>query len=108
MVYQTEKFLSETGDKLDAADKNEVESALGNLKTALSGSDASAIKSATDALTQVFYKVSEKLYSQNAAQGNPGDPGAGASSSGSTGTDNNGQQYYDADYEVVDDDNKDK
>ena len=108
MVYQTEKFLSETGDKLDASDKSEVESALGNLKTALSGSDAAAIKSATDALTQVFYKVSEKLYSQNAAQSNPGDPGAGASSSGNTGADNNGQQYYDADYEVVDDDNKDK
>ncbi len=110
MVYQTEKFLSETGDKIDAADKSEVENALNALKTALSGSDASAIKSATDSLTQVFYKVSEKLYSQN-AQANPGAAGPNpgdAGSANSAGQDPNGQQYYDADYEVVDDDNKDK
>jgi len=101
MVYQTEKILSESGDKLDAADKGEVEAALQTLKTALSGSDTAAIKSATEALTQVFYKVSEKLYAQANPQGDPNaagyNPGAGA------GPD--GQQYYDADYEVVDDDN---
>lgn len=110
MVYQTEKILSETGDKLDASDKAEVEKALGELKTALSGSDTAAIKTATEALTQVFYKVSEKLYSQanpnggagfdpNAAAGGAQDAGAGAAPGGS--------EYYDADYEVVDDD-KDK
>ena len=103
MVYQTEKILSESGDKLDAGDKSEIESKLAALKSALSGTDTASIKSATEALTQVFYKASEKMYqAAGAAQGNPGgfDPNAGAQGG-------NNQQYYDADYtEVVDDDKK--
>ena len=111
MVYQTEKTLSEMGDKLDPADKSEVEASLGKLKTALSGTDTESIKAATEELTQAFYKVSEKLYSQTGAQGGCGDPNCDC---GGTGNGNcnhdHGQngQYYDADYEVVDDDNKKK
>ena len=105
MVYQTEQTLAENGSKLDPADKSEVESKLAALKSALSGTDTAAIKSATEALTQAFYKISEKMYqAAGAAQGNPGagyDPNAGASGAGSD------QTYYDADYtEVVDDDTK--
>ncbi len=102
MVYQTEKTLEEMKDKISAADKSEIESALGELKTALSGSDTAAIKAKTEALTQVFYKVSEKLYQQPGAQGGP-QAGPGAGPQGPQGGDN-GQQYYDADYTVVDDD----
>ena len=101
MVYQTEKTLEDMKDKIDAADKSEIEGALAKLKTALSGSDTAAIKAETEALTQVFYKVSEKLYSQQAAAGQQSGADAGAAS----GSTDNGQQYYDADYEVVDDDN---
>ena len=100
MVYQTEKTLEEMKDKLSPADRSEIESALGELKTALSGSDTAAIKAKTEALTQAFYKVSEKLYQQPGAQ--PG-PDAGPQAGGPQGGDN-GQQYYDADYTVVDDD----
>ncbi len=100
MVYQTENTLREMGDKLDPADKSEVEGKLAALKTALQGSDTAAIKSATDELTQAFYKVSEKLYQQNGQQ--PG-PDAGGNNGGNNGGGDNGQ-YYDADYEVVDDD----
>ena len=105
MAYQTEKTLSEMGDKLDPADKSEVEGKLAALKTALQGTDTQAIKSATEELTQAFYKVSEKLYQQSgAAQGQGFDPnnmgGQGPAGGG------NGQDYYDADYTVVDDDNK--
>ena len=108
MVYQTEKILGESGDKLDPSDKSEVESKLASLKSALSGTDTAAIKSATEALTQAFYKVSEKMYQAagGAQQGNPGyDPNA---SYGAGNTSGNGDpQYYDADYtEVVDDDKK--
>ena len=101
MVYQTEKTLQEMGDKLDAADKAEVEGKLESLKKALQGSDTAAIKSATDELTQAFYKISEKLYQQPGAQA--GGPDMGGQQPGG---DNGGQQYYDADYEVVDDDKK--
>ena len=62
MVYQTEKTIGEMGDKLDAAEKSEVEGKLAALKTALTGTDTAAIKAATDELTQAFYKISEKMY----------------------------------------------
>ena len=105
MVYQTEKTLQEMGDKLDAADKAEVEGKLESLKKALQGSDTAAIKSATDELTQAFYKISEKLYQQPGAQAGGPDMG-GQQPGGSNGGNDGGQQYYDADYEVVDDDKK--
>ncbi len=111
MVYQTEQTLKDMGDKLDAADKGEVESKLQALKTALTGTDTAAIKAATEELTQAFYKVSEKLYQANAAQGaqgqgfNPGQAG-GPTGGANYSANNGGQDYYDADYTVVDDDKK--
>ena len=109
MAYQTEKTLSEMGDKLDPADKSEVEGKLSALKTALQGTDTQAIKSATEELTQAFYKVSEKLYQQSGvAQGQGFDPNnmGGQGPAGGNAGGGNGQDYYDADYTVVDDDNK--
>ena len=105
MVYQTEKTLAEMGDKLDPADKSEVEGKLQALKTALTGTDSAAIKSATEELTQAFYKVSEKMYQAANPQGAQGfDPSqAGGAQGGQPG---GGQDYYDADYTVVDDDKK--
>ena len=109
MVYQTERTLEELGDKVDAAEKAEVESKLNELKETLKGSDTAAIKAATEALTQVFYKLSEKMYQQANPQGgqpgaNPGcDPNCQSNDCSKGG---DGQQYYDADYTVVDDDKK--
>ena len=110
MVYQTERTLEELGDKVDAAEKAEVESKLNELKETLKGSDTAAIKAATEALTQVFYKLSEKMYQQANPQGgqpgaNPGcDPNCQSNDCSKGG--DNGPQYYDADYTVVDDDKK--
>ena len=109
MVYQTERTLEELGDKVDAAEKAEVESKLNELKETLKGSDTAAIKAATEALTQVFYKLSEKMYQQANPQG--GQPGANPGcdpncQSGDCPKGSDGQQYYDADYTVVDDDKK--
>ena len=109
MVYQTERTLEELGDKVDAAEKAEVESKLNELKETLKGSDTAAIKAATEALTQVFYKLSEKMYQQaNPQGGQPGaTPGCDPNCQGDCGNGgDNGQQYYDADYTVVDDDKK--
>ena len=109
MVYQTERTLEELGDKVDAAEKAEVESKLNELKETLKGSDTAAIKAATEALTQVFYKLSEKMYQQANPQG--GQPGANPGCDPNCQSDDcskggDGQQYYDADYTVVDDDKK--
>jgi len=99
MVYQAEKTLGEMGDKIPAEDKSKVEAGIENLKEKLKGDDTAAIKAATEELTQAFYAVSEKLYQQANPQGAP-DMGAQG------GAEQGGQQYYDADYKVVDDDNK--
>ena len=107
MVYQTEKTIQELGDKLDGAEKAEVEQKLQALKTALTGTDSAAIKSATEELTQAFYKISEKLYQQ--AGGQPGqgfDPSQYQQGPQGPQGGQGGQDYYDADYTVVDDDQK--
>ena len=105
MVYQSEKTLGEMGDKIPADDKSKVQAGIDKLKEALKGTDNAAIKAATEELTQAFYAVSEKLYQQAGPQkGQPGaDPGMGGQPGGNPG----GQsQYYDADYKVVDDEDK--
>ncbi|MBQ9646783.1 MAG: molecular chaperone DnaK [Oscillospiraceae bacterium] len=99
MVYQSEKTLGEVGDKIPADEKAKVEAGVEKLKETLKGEDTDAIKAATEELTQLFYAMSEKLYSQANPQGAGA---AGPDMGGQPGGD--GQQYYDADYKVVDDD----
>ncbi len=102
MIYQCDQTLSELGDKVTADEKGKIESAKTKLQDALKGTDVEAIKAATEELTKAFYDVSAKLYQQANPQGAAGaDATADAGAAG-----NNGQDYYDADYQVVDDDNK--
>ncbi len=98
MIYQCDQAVSELGDKISAAEKSNIEAAKTKLQDAMKGTDTAAIKAATEELTKVFYDISAKLYQQAAPQdGNP----TGGADAGSNG----GQEYYDADYQVVDDDN---
>ena len=108
MVYQSEKTLNEMGDKIPAEDKSKVQAGIDKLKEALKGTDTAAIKAATDALTQDFYAVSEKLYQQANPQGAQGGAQAGPDMGGQQGGNAQGGQYYDADYKVVDDDDQNK
>ena len=103
MVYQAEKTLAEVGDKVPESEKEPIKAGVEKLKETLKGEDTDAIKAATEELTQQFYKMSEKLYQQQAPQG---DPNMGGQQPG--GDPNGGQQYYDADYKVVDDDDQNK
>ena len=106
MVYQTEKTLEEMGDKIPASDKAAVESALGKLKETLKGNDTQAIKNATEELTKAFYAVSEKLYQQQGGQAGPDMGGANFGGGQAQGGSGAGPDVVDADYEVVNDDNK--
>ena len=108
MVYQSEKTLGEVGDKIPADEKAKVQSGIDKLKEVLKGDDTDAIKAATEELTQMFYQMSEKLYQQANPQGGAqaGPDMGGANGGAQTGP--NGQQYYDADYKVVDDDDNNK
>ena len=92
----TEKTLKELDGKVSDEEKSKVESELANLKKTLEGTDTAAIKAATDKLTQVFYDLTSKLYSQASQQG---------AAQGAT-ADNAGAQdnvVHDADYKVEDD-----
>ena len=64
-VYQTEKLISDMGDKLESSDKDEIEQAVSKVKDAISANDTEGMKQTTEALQQVFYKISEKIYKQN-------------------------------------------
>ncbi len=81
LVYQTEKVLREQGDKVSADEKTAVETPLAALKTALSGSDTAAIKSATEQLMTASQAFSQKLYEAASRDTNA----AGTSASGQAG-----------------------
>ena len=101
IVYQTEKTLEDMGDKVPAEVKGEIETKLQALKTALTGTDTESIKQATKELTDVFGKLYEAAQAAQGAQGFDPNAAAGGSANGA-----GGQDYYDADYTVVDDDDK--
>lgn len=103
MVYQTEKMLSEEGEKFSADDKSALETKVAALKEALKGENLDAIKSAQEDLQNKFYEVSQKLYeAAQAAGANPnGAAGAGFDPNQAAGGADAG--YTDADYTEVDD-----
>ena len=108
MVYQTEKTLEELKDKIDAADKSTLDGALNKLKEALKGTDTGAIKTATEELSKAFYPITEKLYNQAGGQAGA-QPGPDMGGAGFTGGPQSGPAddgVVDADYTVVDDDDK--
>ena len=109
LVYNSEKTLGELGDKISGEEKAKVEEEIANVKKALEGTDTEAIKSATEKLTQAFYQVSEKLYTQaQAANGAANGTTEEGTASEGPKTDENGN-VYDADYKVEgqnDDENK--
>ena len=120
IAYQSEKLLSESGDKLSDADKSRISAAVEGLKDSLKGEDINLIKSRQEELKKIFYEVSEQLYKNAAPQGDPGagygpnpgagyagDPGAGYTGGGENFSGNPGDApgndgYYDAPYTDVD------
>ena len=86
LVYQTDKLLKEQGDKISGDEKSAVEDKLGDLRTALGGSDIEAIRNATDALMSASQSFTQKLYEAASAEsaaagGNPAGDTAGPGAS---------------------------
>ena len=107
VIYQTEKALEDAKDKIDAGDKANVEAAINKLKEAMKGTDIEAIKTATEEASKAFYPIAEKMYQQANPQGGQAGPDmGGAGFGGQTGGANTDPNVVDADYQVVDDDNK--
>lgn len=103
LVYQTEKNLKEFGNKVGADTKNKIEAAVSRVKEAMKTDNLGEIRSATEALNQVWSDASSNLYQQGAPQGETA--GQGKASHDSQKVD---ETVEEADFEVVDDDNKDK
>ena len=99
-----EKPLEEVGDQRPAEDKAKVQAALDRLKEALKGADINAIKDATEAVNKEFAEVGSKIYGQ-AGQAGPG-PDMGGAGFTQQPSGPAGDGVVDADYEVIDDDQK--
>jgi molecular chaperone DnaK len=97
LIYSTEKTLGELGEKIPAADKSEVETAVAALKGVLDSSDLADLKAKTDEVSKVSMKLGELLYKQQQEQTAAGDAG-GAASGGAGPSDN----VVDADFTEVD------
>ena len=96
LVYSTEQTLNELGDKVNADLKSKTEAAIADAKKALEGTDVEAIKSSSEALQSVAYELAQIVYA-DAQQATDG--GAGAAAAGD-------DDVVDAEYEVVDDEDK--
>ncbi len=89
-VYQCEKAIEELGDKLEEADKTELQSKIDALKETLKGEDYEAMKQQSEELMKSFYTVSEKIYQANAPQDGAVPPQGDAGQANADG-------YYDGD-----------
>ena len=99
LCYQAEKLVNESGDKLEEADKTEVNNKVASLKTTMQNGTVEEIKSGMDELQKAIYAVSEKLYKASAPQqGEQAAPGANPQQGGQ----NPNGDVYDADYKDVD------
>ncbi|MBO0524354.1 molecular chaperone DnaK [Clostridium botulinum] len=109
IVYQTEKTLTDLGDKVSAEDKATIEEKVKAVKDVKEGEDLEAIKKATEDLTQTFYGISSKIYQQanpEGAQGAGFDPNnmGGANAGNASGeNDKKDDNVVDADFKVEDD-----
>ncbi|AVT33402.1 MULTISPECIES: molecular chaperone DnaK [unclassified Plantactinospora] len=105
LQWQTEKFLAESGDKLPAEPRDKINEALGDLRSALGGTDLENVKSAHEKLLKVSQEAGSLLYAQQQAeqQGQPGAAGAGPEG-GPTGAKGGADDVVDA--EIVDEDDK--
>ena len=120
LIYATEKSLNDLGDKVGVEDKEKITAAIADLKQAVDGNDTAALKAKTDALKQASHKLAEEVYRDaqqkaSAAAGDAagGEQGAGPqpdaqsdAEQGANGKNAGAGSVQDADYEVVDDEEK--
>lgn len=105
MIYQTEKLLKESGDKLQPSDKSEIESKVSALKSAIESNNTDNIKKFTDELQASWSKASETLYKQGQQSGGQTEQQSQANET-TEDTGRKDESVVDADYEVVDDNDK--
>ncbi len=103
LVYQTEKNITEYGDKVSADEKTKIQDAIAAVKKTLEGTDAEAIESATQSLMTASHKLAEEMYKKAASS--PG-PQPGTTAGGGTDGAKTDEKVVDAEFEEVDKDKK--
>lgn len=107
LIYSTEKTLRELGDKVDSTAKERIEGAIGKLKEAVTGSDLQKIKDASEQLSSLLHEISTKLYEQTRQESQPGAGEGPHTQKSKAGSAQGGKEdVVDADYEVVDEEEK--
>ena len=107
LLYQCDQAVKELGDKITPDELTKIDDAKKKLEEVLKGNDSDAIKNASAELGDIFQSISARVYQETGAAGAAGAAGAGAGAAGAGaagGNANGGKDFYDADYEVVDDD----
>ena len=109
LIHQTEKNLAEHGDKVEARDKEAIESAITALREAIGGEDADAVKQKIEVLAQASMKLGEAMYkaeqASTGASDGPSSDDDPSESAAETGDDDG--TVVDADFEEVDGDKRD-
>lgn len=106
LIYQAEKTMKDLGDKADASKVSEIKGKIAELKEAMKSDDVDKIKAASEAVTKPLYDLTSEMYKQAGAQ-QQAQPGAGSADTGAQqSSSQSGEKVVDADYKVVDDDQK--
>jgi molecular chaperone DnaK len=103
LIHQTERTISEAGDKVSAQDKGEAEAAIAAARSAMDGKDLATLTSASERLSQVAMRIGEAMYKAQAAAGAAP---AGEAPAGGASTGPGGERVVDAEFEEIDDKKK--
>jgi molecular chaperone DnaK len=103
LIHQTERTISEAGDKVSAQDKGEAEAAIAAARSAMEGKDLATLTSASERLSQVAMRIGEAMYKAQAAAGAAP---AGEAPTGGASTGPGGERVVDAEFEEIDDKKK--
>jgi molecular chaperone DnaK len=105
IIHAAKKSMSELGDKVDDAEKKDIEAAIADLEEAIKGDDKAAIEEKTQKLAEVSGKLAERVYQEKAAEKEAGQTNETGASSSDEGSENK-EDVVDAEFEEVDDDKK--
>jgi molecular chaperone DnaK len=100
LIHSAEKSLKDYGDKVSADDRKAIEDAVADLKSAVEGDDADAIKAKTEKLAEASMKLGQAMYEASQAEAAQADAQADAAKAG--------EDVVDADFEEIDEDDKKK
>ncbi|MDR4492974.1 MAG: molecular chaperone DnaK [Nitrospirales bacterium] len=103
LIYNTEKNLTEHGDKIDPAEKTKITEAIDDLKKAIEGTEIETIKTSIQNLTTASHKLAEEMYKKASTDSQGGDSGGSTDSGGSSeGSSSESEKVVDAEFEEVD------